>query len=124
MAGSGTIREVNLDGLRLDAFGDVDISLKGGKFDNESIATSGRNYNKKTRHNQEADALTVRASALQHELLNELNDKTIPFKISFTDANGDRFTDFGNIDYVSYTTADQKATIKLQPENGFIIFVG
>jgi len=122
MATSGTIREVNLDGLRLDAFGDVDVSLKGGKFDNESIATSGRNYNKKTKNNQEASALTLRASALQHELLNERNDRIIPFKLSFTDANGDRFTDVGHIDYESYTTADQKATVKLQPENGFVIF--
>lgn len=122
MAGSGTIRSANIGGVRLDAFGDIDVSLKGGKFDNESISTSGRNYNKKTKHNQEASALTFRASALQHEQLNELNDRTIPFKISFTDANGDRFTDVGHIDYESYTTADQKATLKFQPENGFVIF--
>ena len=119
---SGTLREVKLDGNIFDVFFDVDADIKGGNFDVESIATSGKNYFKAIKNNQSVENITLRANATQHEILSELNDRDTPFPISFTDASGARFADVGRINYVNYTTADKKATIQLLPENGFVIF--
>lgn len=119
---SGTPRKLKLDGTEFDFFSDTDIDMKGGSFDVEPIATSGKNYFKNTKNNQSAENFTVRANALKHEILSELNDRDTSFPISFTDAAGARFADVGRINYVNYTTADGKATLQLLPENGFVIF--
>ena len=121
---SGTLKAVSLDGNKFNAFGDVDLTQIGGGFDNESIMTSGGNFQKKVKNNSAATGITLYITDLQHDILSELNDRIRNFPINFTTTDNNVYRAIGFINYQNRTTADNKATVDLFPESaeGFILF--
>lgn len=124
MAVTGTLTALVLDGIRLNVFGDTDGTQAGGNFEVSELPTSGINVKKMVKMAGKVTGVSSYTTAVQHDLLSELNDRIKNFTIRFTDAEGNTYRGIGFINYQGRTQADSKSTLDLIPENsaGFALF--
>lgn len=120
---SGTLRGVTLNGVAFNVMGDTDISEMGGAFEVEIIPTSGPGMKKMTRRNETRESVVVACSDSERELLQSLSEQIADFPMSYTTASGSTYQATGSIEFENRTSAENRATIKLLPRNGWQAFV-
>jgi len=113
---TGTPREILLDGTPFDVKADADITLNPVSSENEGIPTSGRTFKKVTRKNANAESIPFEIETVEMDLLAELHERTEPFPISITFADGSTHRTTGWINFENYTSADGTAPITVIPD--------
>lgn len=120
---AGSIRKLTLDGVTYDVMGDADIKEVGSGYENSMLATSGRNILKKVKRVEDRDSVVVACNGAERDALKALADGTKDFPMSYTTAAGDVYRATGTIEFVSRTTAENKAEIKLLPRGTWESFL-
>lgn len=124
MSVTGSIRKVTLDGVTFNAMGDANLSQIKGAFTNESLPTSGKNVQKKTRRPQNVESVNLQCDSEEAELIKALSERTSNFPMSYQVANGDVFRAVGFINFENHDTENGTAAIVMMPESidGFTLF--
>ena len=120
---AGSIRKLILDGTTFDVPADANISETGGAFENESIATSGRNMKKMTRRPENREGVVVMANGAERDLLKALSERVDDFTMSYTTAGGDVYRCSGWIEFENRETEELRATIQLHPRTSWDAFL-
>lgn len=119
----GSIRKVTLDGVTYDALHDSNVSEPGGPWQNESVATSGRNLRKMSRRSEERDGLILACNGAEREQLEELVGRTDDFTMSYQTASGDVYRCSGWVEFEKRETEEGRATVKLCPRDRWESFL-
>lgn len=121
---SGTLRQVIVAGIKLKVSADNDAKLPGGKYKNEPVPHSGGAEQKKVKVSGSITGINVIITALAHEQLQQINDRTDEYQLSLVDIQGNTWRTTGFIDYDGRQTADNKGSLDMHPtdEDGFVLF--
>ena len=111
----GTPRKVTLDGITFDVMADTNISEVGSQFENEPVPTSGRTMKKMTRRSKAAESVTLACNGDERQVLEELDERTENFSMSYELASGDVFRAVGFIVFENRETEETRATIQMHP---------
>jgi len=120
---AGTPRKCMINGISFDVMADTDITQPGGKFLNESISTSGRNLRKMTKRSQTREGLVIACNPSEAAILKGFADSVAKIPLSYTLADGSKYTSPGWIEFESVTSMDNKGTIKLHEKEDWELFV-
>ena len=120
---SGSIVKVAINGVTYRAAADADISLAGGLFKNEAIATSGGNFRKMTKQVEEAKSVVLIVNGDEKAVLKGLCEGLAQITLAFTTAAGDSYKATGWINFDSWTTQESKATLSMFPIDKWESFV-
>lgn len=121
----GTPRKVTLDGVTFDVMADTNISEMGSQFENEPVVTSGRIMKKMTRRSKSAESITLACNGDERELLQEFDERTENFSMSYELASGDVYRSVGFIIFENRETEEARATIQMHPaeDNAWEAFI-
>jgi len=114
--GSGSIKNLSLDGLSLRVAFDTNINLQISPYENEAIASSGKSMLKKTLRSPNAEGVTVLANPLEQEQLKSLSERLEPFPISVELADTSVYRTTGYIDFPGVETEENRAEITIIPD--------
>lgn len=120
---AGSIRKVTLDGVTYDAMGDSNVGETGGPWENDGVATSGRNIRKMTKRVDLRDGLVLAANGAEFEQLKELAARTDDFTMSYTTASGDVYRAMGWIEVEKRETEENRVTVKMFPRKTWESFL-
>ena len=112
---SGTLRNVIIDGISYDVMADTNVSEVGSLFENESIATSGRNMRRMTKRPQNAESVVIAANGAEKERLKNVADSIEDVRMSYETASGDVYRADGWIEFENRQTEENRATIVMCP---------
>ncbi len=121
MGTSGSPRKLTLDGVTFGVAGDADITINLSKYTTEGIASSGAPMYKKTKRVPTIDTIAVLADSQEQQVLRELAERITTFPMSLTLADNSVYRNTGQINFENVTTADNRATIQLIPENDWTL---
>jgi len=119
---SGSIKKCLLDGISFKVMADANISEVHSEYENENVATSGDSFIKKTKRSQNREGLVLACNAEESETLKELSERTDPFPMSYTTADGKTWRSSGGIEFENRETEENRATVQLLPESKFDLF--
>lgn len=122
MSTSGTLTKVLLDGLEFSVMADADVTQIIGAYTSEDLPTSGKPIRKMTRRTESREGLVIGCSDIEADILRELSERQDDISISYTTAAGSTYRTTGWINFENYTTADNKATVKLFPREKWELF--
>lgn len=120
---AGTLRKAMVDGLSYDIMADADITEIPSNILNDTIPTSGRNLRKMTKRSETREAFTIACNPAEQAILKAQSEDTASVPLSYTKADGSKYTCTGWIEVESVTTMDFKATLKMYPETTWEVFV-
>ncbi len=107
---SGTLRKLTIDGVTYDVFADTNVNAIPTQYENTAVPTSGRSMQKKVRRVATRESVTVACNADEQEVLQELDEGTDSFTISYQTAAGETWSTTGFISFESHETEENKAT--------------
>ena len=120
---AGTPRKCMIDGISFDVMADTDITQPGSKFLNESIPTSGRNMRKMTKRAQTREGLIIACNSSEAAILKGFADSEAEIPLSYTLADGSKYTSPGWIEFESVTSMENRGTIKLHEKEDWEPFI-
>lgn len=113
MANTGDIRQFTFNKLDLRVIGGSDFSRKTGKFAKENIPTSGGPDIKFTKQTEDIESVEVAVDGAERELVRDASNETVNRDMAYVTANGDTYTNSGQITITADSTADGKMTLTL-----------
>lgn len=117
---TGTPKSINISGIRLFPDRDCNAKLPGGVYEVEALPHAGGSQKKLMRSSGGITGFTFKASKLEHEKLQELNDDPNEnLSLSYTDASRNIFRAIGFIKYDGLDDADNRGTVDMIPVDGF-----
>lgn len=122
MDASGSLQKIVLNGVVYRVHGDSDSTNNFGKYENELLPTSGGNIMKKTFRAQTKEGIDIAANRAEMENLKALSESLSSFPMVLMFADGSKDIASGGINLGSWSSADNKATIMLLPENAWEAF--
>lgn len=113
MANTGDIRQLSLKKIDFRVTGGSDFSRKTGKFAKENVPTSGVPDVKFVKQTEDIESVEISVNGAERELIRDLSNETDPFDMAYVTANGDTYTNSGQITVTGDSTADGKMTLTL-----------
>ncbi len=119
---TGTPKKITIDGITVDVFADVNISLTPTKFKHDGIATTGRTLQKFTKQVKKMEGISIATSADKIEALAEKADSIASKTYSVEFADGTVYRASGQFDFEKWESEDSKATINFIPDDDWTPF--
>ena len=111
----GSIKRVTVDGLSFDVMADSNFTQNNSKFDNEGVATSGKNLQKKTARVQMIESVSIATDEDEDRQLQLLADTNDEYPLSYETAAGRVYRATGFIKYENRETETGTTKIQLIP---------
>lgn len=111
----GTPRKVTLDGITFDVMADANFSEMGSGNEKEAVPTSGRTLQKVTKRSKSVESITLACNGDEREVLEELDNRTENFPMSYENSSGDVYRAVGFIWFENRETETTSATIQMHP---------
>lgn len=122
MSVSGSLRKVTIAGPTYNAFGDVNISKTGSRFEIEHIPTSGNSVKKMTKRVEVIENVVLDLDATQREDVKAVSERTDFYTMSIELANGDVYTATGSINYDTFESEENRSAVSMMAQNGWTLF--
>lgn len=113
MANTGDIRQLTLKKVDYRVTGGSDFSRKTGKYTKENVPTSGLPDVKYTKQTEDIESVEISVDGSSRELIRDIANETENFDMAYVTANGDTYTNSGQITITADSTADGKMTLTL-----------
>ena len=120
----GSIQKLSLDGIPFNVKADADFSMPLSKFEKEQLATSGEPITIKKKRVREVEGINIQCTGEEAEVLRVLDERSVPFKISFTEADQTTWRCIGHISTGARTTMEINAEIMIKPQSDWEVFTG
>lgn len=120
---SGTIKNVSLNGIPFSVPGDIDATINYTKEESEGIPSTGKTMHKITLRVPTIESLILLVEPREWDTLRTLSAELTSFPMSVTLADGSVLTGTGRINFENVTTAENRATITLIPDDNWVPFV-
>lgn len=122
MSVSGSLRKVTLAGVTYRAFGDVNISKTGSRFEVEYVPTSGNAVKKMSKRVENIENIVLDLDDVQRDVVKALSESTGEFEMSITLANGAVYTATGSVNYDTFESEENRSAITMMSQNGWTLF--
>lgn len=115
MPNTGDIRQLTLDGVNYRVTGGSDFARKTGTYAKEAVPNSGKPDIKYTKQNEDIESVEIQVDGGERENIRDLSNSTSDFDMAYVSANGDTYTNSGQLTITGDSTTDGKMTLTLLP---------
>ena len=120
---SGSIRKMQIGGIPFDVMAASNFTEVHSRYENDVVPTSGRNMRKMVRRATSREGVELAANGAEIDLLKGFADNQVNITLSYTTAAGDTYRCTGWIELENRETEENKATVKLFPQDDWVSFV-